>query len=159
MLLVGQPKVIATDKAKQNSDPSGVRNDAGLTQKIQLFPPANQPPIPFNITPANQRITFSDTPRSGIYWILGLEPGAGFSTNLPASALSLKRVGEDQLDQIFGPKQYNLVTDRDGINFAENKATQRVSLHSPAILFALAIFLLEQILGNRFYRNRAKPAG
>ena len=159
MLLVGQPKVIATDKAKQNSDPSGVRNDAGLTQKIQLFPPANQPPIPFNITPANQRITFSDTPRSGIYWIRGLEPGAGFSTNLPASALSLKRVGEDQLDQIFGPKQYNLVTDRDGIKFAENKATQRVSLHSPAILFALAIFLLEQILGNRFYRNRAKPAG
>lgn len=159
MLLVGQPKVIATDKSKQNSDPSGVRNDAGLTQKIQLFPPANQPPIPFNITPANQRITFSDTPRSGIYWIRGLEPGAGFSTNLPASALSLKRVGEDQLDQIFGPKQYNLVTDRDGIKFAENKATQRVSLHSPAILFALAIFLLEQILGNRFYRNRAKPAG
>ena len=92
-------------------------------------------------------------------WIRGLEPGSGFSTNLPASAISLKRVGEDQLDQIFGPEQYNLVTDRDGIEFAENKATQRVSLHSPAILFALAIFLLEQILGNRFYRNRAKPVG
>jgi hypothetical protein len=68
-------------------------------------------------------------------------------------------VGEDQLDQIFGPERYNLATDREGIEFAENKATQRVSLHSPAILFALAIFLLEQILGNRFYRNRVKPAG
>ncbi|HBV61550.1 MAG TPA: hypothetical protein DEF45_00865 [Rhodopirellula sp.] len=159
MLLVGQPKVVATYQAKQNSDPSGARNDAGLTQKIQIFPPANQPPIPFNITPANQRVTFSDTPRSGIYWIRGLERGSGFSTNLPESALSLQRVGEDQLDQIFGPEQYNLVTDREGIEFAENMATQRVSLHSPAILFALAIFLLEQILGNRFYRHRAKPAG
>ncbi|MGI9443075.1 MAG: hypothetical protein ACR2N1_11455, partial [Rubripirellula sp.] len=99
------------------------------------------------------------TTRSGIYWIRGLEPGSGFSTNLPDSALSLQRVGEDQLDQIFGPERYNLATDREGIEFAENKATQRVSLHSPAILFALAIFLLEQILGNRFYRNRVKPAG
>ena len=106
MLLVGQPKVVATYQAKQNSDPSGARNDAGLTQKIQIFPPANQPPIPFNITPANQRVTFSDTPRSGIYWIRGLERGSGFSTNLPESALSLQRVGEDQLDQIFGPEQY-----------------------------------------------------
>lgn len=159
MLLVGQPKVIATDQANQDIDPSEVRDGSGLTQKIQIFPPANQPPIPFNITPANQRITFTDTPRSGIYWIRGLEPGSGFSTNLPDTALSLQRVGQDQLDQIFGPERYNLVTDREGIEFAENKATQRVSLHSPAILFALAIFLLEQILGNRFYRNRAKPAG
>lgn len=159
MLLVGQPKVIATDQANQRSGPSGTRDDSGLTQKIQIFPPANQPPIPFNVTPANQRMTFTDTTRSGIYWIRGLEPGSGFSTNLPDSALSLQRVGEDQLDQIFGPERYNLATDREGIEFAENKATQRVSLHSPAILFALAIFLLEQILGNRFYRNRVKPTG
>jgi hypothetical protein len=158
MLLVGQPKVITTDQTNQNSAPSGVRDDSDLTQKIQIFPPANQPPIPFNITPANQRITFTDTPRSGIYWIRGLDPGSGFSTNLPDRALSLRRVGKNQLDQIFGPERYNLVTNRDGIEFAENKATRRVSLHSPAILFALAIFLLEQILGNRFYRNRAKQA-
>ncbi|MGB1813739.1 MAG: BatA domain-containing protein [Rubripirellula sp.] len=156
MLLVGQPKVIS---ANQIDDPNGITGDASLTQKIQIFPPANQPPVPFNVTPTNQRITFTDTSRSGIYWIRGLEPGAGFSTNVPASALSLQRIGEDQLDQIFGPERYNLVADREGIEFAENKATQRVSLHSPAILLALAIFLLEQILGNRFYRNRVQPAG
>lgn len=156
MLLVGQPKVITTT---QNDGPSQIPDDSGLTQKIQIFPPANQPPVPFNVTPANQQITFTDTPRSGIYWIRGLEAGAGFSTNLPDSAISLQRAGQDQLDQIFGPERYNLATDREGIEFAENKATQRVSLHSPAILFALAIFLLEQILGNRFYRNRMKPTG
>ena len=159
MLLVGQPKVIETDQANQNGNPSRILDASGLTQKVQIFPPANQPPIPFNVTPANERITFTDTPRSGIYWIRGLEPGSGFSTNLPESSLSLQRVGKDQLDQVFGPERYNLVTNRAGIEFAENEATQRVSLHSPAILFALAIFLLEQILGNRFYRHRATPAG
>ena len=48
--------------------------------------------------------------------------------------------------------------DREGIEFAENKATQRVSLHSPAVLLVLAVFLLEQILGNRFYRSPGPPA-
>lgn len=159
MLLVGQPKIIETDPTHQTSDPSQIMDTSGLTQKIQIFPPANQPPIPFNITPTNKRITFTDTPRSGVYWIRGLKRGSGFSTNLPETALSLRRVGKDQLDQLFGPERYNLVMNREGIEFAENKTTQRVSLHSPAILFALAIFLLEQILGNRFYRNRAKPNG
>ena len=70
----------------------------------------------------------------------------------------MNRIGTDQLDQIFGPERYDLVADREGIEFAENKATQRVSLHSPAILVALAIFLLEQILGNRFYRARTTSA-
>ena len=159
MLLVGQPKVVTTDQTNQKSESETLIDDSDLQQKVQIFPPANQPPIPFNVTPANQRITFTDTSRSGIYWIRGLQPGAGFSTNLPGSALSLKRIGPDQLDQIFGPDRYDLATDREGIEFAENRATQRVSLHSPAILFALAIFLLEQILGNRFYRGRTQAAG
>ena len=158
MLLVGQPKVIATDQAKQKDDSDTAIDDSRLTQKIQIFPPANQPPIPFNVTPSIERITFTDTPRSGIYWIRGLHPGAGFSTNLPEDSLSLNKMGADQLDQIFGPERYDLVTDREGIEFAENKATQRVSLHSPAILIALAIFLLEQILGNRFYHSRVPAA-
>ena len=158
MLLVGQPKVIAAVQTKQNKNSNTTIENTSLTQKIQIFPPSNQPPIPFNVTPSNERVTFTDTPRSGIYWIRGLNPGAGFSTNLPGSSISLNRIGADQLDQIFGPERYDLVADREGIEFAENKATQRVSLHSPAILFALAIFLLEQILGNRFYRARTTSA-
>ena len=67
----------------------------------------------------------------------------------------MERIDTPQLDQIFAPGQYSLVTDREGIEFAENKATQRISLHSPAILLALVVFLLEQILSNRFYRRRA----
>ena len=63
------------------------------------------------------------------------------------------RIDKAQLDQIFAPGQYSLATDRQGIEFAENKATQRVSLRSPAILLALIVFLLEQVLGNRFYRR------
>ena len=158
MLLVGRPKVIATEPLDQNHSSNATRDESNQTLRIQIFPPDDQPPIPLNVAPNAKQVTFYDTSRVGIYWIRGLQPGEGFSTNLPPNAISLARIGGDELDQIFAPERYDLVTDREGIEFAENKATQRVSLHSPAILFALALFLLEQILGNRFYRSRNTSA-
>lgn len=158
MLLVGQPKIVDVPESTIESNSSTTTDDPSLTRKIQIFPPGNEPPVPFNLKPANNRITFTDTSRSGIYWIRGLKPGSGFSSNLPSNSLSLTRIGADELNQIFGPERYDLVNDREGIEIAENKATQRVSLHSPAILLALAIFLLEQILGNRFYRSQTTTA-
>ena len=73
----------------------------------------------------------------------------------------LERIDPQQLDPIFSPGRYSLATDRDGIEFAENKATQRISLHSPAILLALLVFLLEQVLEqsllSRTRRHRMSP--
>ncbi len=103
-------------------------------------------------------MTASDVSRAGTYWLRGAALGAGFSANLPSDAIQLGRIDSSQLDQIFGPDQYSFATNREGIEFAESKATQRVSLYSPAMLLALLVFVLEQILGNRFYRSRAATA-
>ena len=158
MLLVGRPKVITTEELDQNQAAQTTRVESNPKLRIQILPPGDQPPIPLNVAPSTKQVTFTDTSRAGIYWIRGRQPGEGFSANLPSSAISLDRIDKDALDQIFSPERYDLVMDRAGIEFAENKATQRVSLHSPAILVALALFLLEQILGNRFYRSRSTPA-
>lgn len=129
---------------------------ADARMRIQLFPPGDGSPIPLEVPQGADRVTISDVSRSGTHWLRGLPTGAGFSANLPQEAIDLQRVDGQELDAIFGPDQYTLATNLEGIEFAENKATQRVSLHSPAILLALAVFVLEQILGNRFYRGRAK---
>ena len=152
--LVGQPQVIriaATTKSE---------NDIESTkpQRIQLFPPGASSPVPLNVPADAKQVTAGDVSRAGTYWLRGAALGAGFSANLPSDAIGLGRIDSDQLDQIFGPGQYSFATNREEIEFAESKATQRVSLYSPAMLLALLVFVLEQILGNRFYRSRAAAA-
>ncbi len=125
-------------------------------ERVQLFPPGEAAPIPLNLPDEATEVTVADVARSGVYWLRGWGPGTGFSANLADSATRRDRIDPGELDQIFGPDRYTIVTDRDGIELAENRATQRVSLHSPAILLVLVVFLLEQILGNRFY---GRPSG
>jgi hypothetical protein len=126
-------------------------------RRVQLFPPGEASPVPLEIAPNAERVTLGDIARSGTYWLRGVESNAGFSANLPPEAIDLERLDASELDSIFGPEGYNLARNREEIEFAENRASQRVSLHSPAILLALAAFVLEQILSNRFYRGRKQP--
>ena len=147
MPLVGQSQTIAWG--------DDVVVEAG--QRLQLFPPGEGTPVPLELPENARRLTIRDVSRSGTYWLRGFQSGAGFSANLPEDAIRLKRIDEGELDLIFGADQYSLTHNLEEIEFAENRASQRVSLHSPAILLALAVFLIEQLLGNRFYRGR-KPA-
>ncbi|MGI9470052.1 MAG: BatA domain-containing protein [Rubripirellula sp.] len=153
MFLAGSPKVIPIPETEASVEKDSPAGDRSL--RIQVFPPGDASPVPINVPDNAKQVTVTDTSRAGTYWLRGLQAGAGFSANLSPDAISLSRIDSGQLDQIFGPGGYSLATDRDGIEFAENQATQRVSLHSPAILLALAIFLLEQVLSNRFYRARS----
>jgi hypothetical protein len=145
---VGRPQVIRLDSDDETPRP----------ERLQLFPPGDAAPVPINVSADAKQVTASDTSQSGTYWLRGGASGIGFSVNLPSDAIQLERIDQGRLDQIFTPERYSLATDREGIEFAEQQATQRVSLHSPAILLALAVFLLEQVLGNRFYRSRAAVA-
>ncbi len=152
--LVGQPQVIRLESV---TDPDEDAVSA-KPQRIQLFPPGATSPVPLNVPADAKQVTASDISRAGTYWLRGAALGAGFSVNVPSEAIGLGRIDSGQLDQIFGPGQYSLATNREEIEFAESKATGRVSLHSPAMLLALLVFVLEQILGNRFYRSRAAAA-
>lgn len=147
--LVGQSQSLSLGEAAKDDS----------RQRVQLFPPGEGSPVPLEVPPDANRITIGDVTRSGTYWLRGGGAGLGFSANLDDGAIDLARIDPAQLDAIFGPEQYTLARDLEEIQFAENKASQRVSLHSPAILLALAVFVLEQILSNRFYRGRPKAVG
>ena len=148
MAPVGQPQLVqlATDEQTSAESPD----------RVQLFRPGAATAIPVIVPPDAAQIAINDVSRAGTYWIRGLDVGDGFSANLSADALNFDRISVADLDTTFGPGQYGLATSREEIEFSDSKAAQRVSLHSPAMLLALAIFLMEQILSNRFYRKPAK---
>ncbi len=152
MSAVGQPRLLSLEQdllSDQQTDPLA-------PQRLQLFRPGGSVPVPLNIPAGTQQLAIDDVSRSGTYWIRGLQTGDGFSANLSKGSLNLDRIEKEQLDLVFGADQYGLATSREEIEFAESAAAQRVSLHSPAMLLALAIFLLEQVLANRFYRKPAQ---
>jgi hypothetical protein len=132
-------------------------SDSG-NRRVQLFPPGDSPPIPLEVAPDVARVTINDIHRSGTWWLRGPQDASGFSANLAEDATDLTRIAPEQLDVIFGPEQYNLARTFEEIQFAQDRASQRVSLHSPAILLAMMLFALEQILANRFYRINRKPS-
>jgi hypothetical protein len=148
MAPVGQPQLVQVKSEQQTLE--------ATPDRVQLFRPDAAVPVPLNVPLDAEQIAINEVSRAGTYWIRGLAIADGFSANLTDDALNFDRIDRAALDAIFGSDQYGLATSREEIEFAESKAAQRVSLHSPAMLLALAIFLLEQILGNRFYRKPAK---
>ena len=133
----------------------GPDSDDRSPRRVQLFPPGDRSPVPLDIPPGSHSVAVSDVSRSGTYWLRGASPGIGFSANLPQTAVRTDRVSADQLDQWLTPADYRLVSDRAGIELSQDASRTRVSLHSPALLLALLVFLFEQILANRFYRRRS----
>ena len=143
--------------------------DANSGTRLQVFPPDGSPPIPVesesgsssspNI--ANPRsgesaqwVTVTDTRSPGVYWIKGGSPGAGFSANLKDEMIDLQRVQRDALDSWMGDTPWTFATEPEQIVLTNQQSSQRISLTSPAMLLALLVFLLEQVLGNRFYRTK-----
>jgi hypothetical protein len=55
----------------------------------------------------------------------------------------------------LGKDGWAYATDTDQITLTSQQSGQRISLTSPAMLLALVVFLLEQVLGNRFYRSNS----
>ncbi|MGB7327758.1 MAG: BatA domain-containing protein [Rubripirellula sp.] len=154
--LVGHPTTIrwhesGTTQTTANDTATGA---AGDSTRLQLFPPDGALPIPIEVSPLASQIVVSESSRAGTYWLRGAEVGLGFSANLPTETITDGRIDESSLDTIFGPGGYNIATQQEEVELSGNAANARVSLQSPAMLLALIVFLLEQILGNRFYRHR-----
>lgn len=154
MAIVGRPQTVAVDR-DTNVSGKGSSADEGATARYQLFPPEGELPVPIETAGPTDSVVVSDVPAAGTYWLRGgsVAAGTGFSANLEAGRFDRARVAADRLDAVFGPDRYSLTDDAAAIELVDNRATNRVSLHSPAMLLALIVFLLEQILGNRFYRS------
>ncbi|EMI22040.1 membrane protein containing DUF1550 [Rhodopirellula maiorica SM1] len=144
------PPVNASDSQAAATKPTSER----LTRRYQLYPPGDASSIPIDVDIASQQFTITNINTAGTYWVRGPELHTGFSANISDSATRLDRVDAETLVNSFSSDHVQLVTDREEIDLRGDQDSQRVSLHSPAMLLALVVFLMEQILGNRFYRKR-----
>ncbi len=166
MSLVGTPQLVSIgdqriakptkeDDVGAKSIGSTVDGAGKPANRLQLFPPDGVSPIPIEVPALADRVVISDVPSAGTYWLRGGSPGLGFSANLPPELTATPRIESSELEAVFGATGYDLVTDRDQIEMSDDRAASRLSLQSPAMLLALIVFLIEQILGNRFYRSPA----
>ncbi|WP_186775480.1 hypothetical protein [Rubripirellula tenax] len=165
MTLVGQPHIIELPVAESPQVASGAAESANQT-RLQLFPPNGESPVPLEVSASATQVAVGEVRSAGTYWLRGggfsraggeasRGGSLGFSANLGSAAITTDRADKGLLDSIFGPDGYTLATMREEIELSDNQSATRVSLHSPAMLLALIIFLLEQVLGNRFYRRAA----
>lgn len=159
----GAAQVADTDPAGGADSTGGATPSGQATpeaRRVQLFRPGDRSPIPLPLEASERpQALVGEIPRAGTYWIRGRGLRGGFSANLSPEATSLERLDPSRLDPWFGPEQYTLVDTREAIELASEAGTPTVSLRSPAILLALGAFLLEAILGNRFYRTTAGQTG
>jgi hypothetical protein len=140
-----------------------IRNDVesvDLQRRLQWFPPVGSNPIPVDVpentgsaADAATRVVVGQPKNSGVHWIRGDDQGLGFTVNLPRERLAPRRVEEAELEQLFGNEQYRRIQSLEEMEWSSGDGSQGVSLWSPIMLLALLVFLLEQVLGNRFYRR------
>lgn len=150
---VGQPQVLSIEM----TDGSTIaNNDVALaTKRLQLFTPGRTSAVPLDVDAGTTSVVIAEVNQSGTYWLRGDEVQTGFSANLPEQFVVFKRIDTTKLDDWFGVDQYSLTSKIDDIDFSRGGQTQNILLQSPAMLLALIVFLLEQVLSNRFYRSSA----
>lgn len=123
--------------------------------RYQLFTP-DSPAVPVD---AGEGVVVPGVPLvAGNYWLRGSGGQRyGYSADLPPSATRLARVDEDRLDTVLGAENYQVVRDRDDVQWAEGEASDSRPLYAGAMLVVAGLFLLEQILSNRFYPQGREP--
>ncbi len=123
-------------------------------QKWQLFSPESAPAA----IDSNQNFVAPGTPQvAGNYWLRSSEGTAiGYSANLSSFMTRLARIDELTLNSLFGEGNYVFARERDSIQLGDGGATDGRPIYSFVMLVVFALFMVESILANHFYR---KPQG
>ena len=120
----------------------------------QVFSPIDdKPPTSLNCVDNQIRFRFNDFP--GHYRFRGVFDDQvvlrGFSSNLPAAATNLSRIGTDDLDEILGPERYQLATDKSQITRQQGTTRRGQELYPFIVVMMMLILGLEYLMSNRFY--------
>jgi hypothetical protein len=100
-------------------------------------------------------ITSTEAPGNYRIQAGGLEQGVdlGFSVNLPPQTSNLARATSEDLESIFGSKQFHLARNHDEIDRSINVGRVGRELYPLLIVLLVVILAFEQVLSNRFYKD------
>jgi len=121
-------------------------------RRWQLFSPAGSPVL----VESSQSTVVPGTPlAAGHYWLRGNDrENLGYSANLPLAGTRLARLAEADLRSIFGETKYQLLRDREEIDWGDGGGTEPLPLYPLLMLFLFGIFILESILANRLSQGK-----
>ncbi|TWT82600.1 hypothetical protein CA13_40630 [Planctomycetes bacterium CA13] len=161
---VGNPHTVALPESGLPESQSTVESNTAtndkeeasdrLANRIQLFAPDQSTAVPIDIDSVSRDVTVMRVNAPGTYWLRGKGFSTGFSANIAPSATRLERVDAERFATLMSSARFHMAVTKDEIDLSADQEGQRVPLHSPVMLLALVVFLLEQLLSNRFYRRR-----
>lgn len=163
-----QPIVAASKTPAGDADPQETidreLNDPEAVNRLQLFPPGDAVPesVVWDAGPeptttgqrpvedATMMVAQTDLP--GTYFLRGAGVWSGYSVNLDPIWSSSRRLQQSDLTAWIGSEGWQWTEDVStmelgGVGGGESS----VSVHGPLTWLAVAVFLLEQLLSNRFY--------
>ena len=158
--LTGSPVAITIERP-------GNTDDETQRHRLQWFPPVATTPIPIEVPPGDSqsssvadriRLPIGRPSHSGVHWVRGERPGLGFTVNARRDDLIVQRVDASFLATRFGEDSVRMISAIEDMDWTAGTGPSTVSLWSPIMLVALVVFLLEQVLSNRFYGNPASLA-
>lgn len=109
------------------------------------------------IDPKQQVLPIDGTDQPGNYQVRagGSEGGfsTGFSVNVPAAAMQLDRLAEDDLHKLLDPLPFRVARSQEQIEFSVSRGRVGRELYGLLILIFVAMLGLEHLVANRFYRQ------
>ena len=123
-------------------------------QRTYLLTTPDELNFPLAADLKQHQLVVSSTEKAGNYRIQA--PGSadrGFSVNLTPEQTELRRIGEDELTELFGPFDYRLARTRTEIERGLSEARVGRELFPALILLVALTLAAEYIVANKFYKQ------
>lgn len=120
-------------------------------------PPPQELTVPLSSDPQHHNLTITATDRPGNYRVQGGGEAAGvdrgFSVNLAPEQTALERFAKEKLKEVFGPFDYRLARNKEQLDRVVTTGRVGRDLFPLVILLVALLLALEQVVGDRFYRD------
>ncbi|WP_417731474.1 BatA domain-containing protein [Rosistilla oblonga] len=128
--------------------PVGLKTADGAPHRYQLFAGSAAPVV---VESSGSQVAPGPAAVAGNYWLRSSGETLGYSVNLAPAETDLQRISTDDLTAILGADRYKLVTEREQIDWSATTGSNAQPFYAQMMLLVCGVFVLEQILANRFY--------
>ena len=128
--------------------PVGLRRDKQDATRYQLFSQATTPVV---VEATGDQIRPGIAVAAGNYWLRSSGATIGYSANLRTADTDMQRIESDVLTDVFGADRYQWIRNREEIDWEASGGKPSKPFYAQIMLMVCAVFVLEQILANRFY--------
>lgn len=128
--------------------PVGLKSGDGGAHRYQLFSANSQPVV---VESNGSQVAPGPATAAGNYWLRSGRESLGYSANLAPADTDLRRIANDELTAILGADRFESIESRDQIDWSATTGSNAQPFYAQMMLLVCGVFVLEQILANRFY--------